>query len=347
MSLRGFSELTAAGLGAAVHGVWLDGYRIHRGSHISTLGHPSAVLAVRRFDLDAALLERAERSPALSVLTGEGLASVECEEGGFTLCTSERVISCKFLIAADGIDSRTLSMLGVPRVNPRHIRYGLSSTWQITNGDAGRFVETFLLSGGEGFFTPVGDGFMNVSFLGSKKLITQLARRDYREKLVAQCSAVLGITLKPHDHPLGAAAVNAGFRAAYLPTGVLAVGDACESFDPVGGMGMTHAVISGRAAADQIALALRGGESLTALRSYASQRETAVRGLRGFTHLTGLSLGTWGGRRLLPLLVRSGLAAQASQVVHHGKEGSWVARLLNVAGVLSAFRLSQLRFGAR
>jgi flavin-dependent dehydrogenase len=131
--------------------------------------------------------------------------------------------------------------------------------------------------------------------------------------------------------PLGAGPVNIGYRASEI-AGALLVGDACETLDPCGGFGMTHALISGRIAAECVCRALSAQARGDELSRYAEEREREVRDIRGFTRLTSYMMGSEFGRLTLPLAAKLGMAEMISHAAHKPKERPLVGSVIRTVG---------------
>jgi flavin-dependent dehydrogenase len=82
----------------------------------------------------------------------------------------------------------------------------------------------------------------------------------------------------------GAADVSAQVQPAPKSARVFLVGDSAERLDPLGGMGMTHALLSAQAAAHTVHSALRGELTFEqAAESYGVLRESLAAPLRQYT----------------------------------------------------------------
>jgi flavin-dependent dehydrogenase len=99
---------------------------------------------------------------------------------------------------------------------------------------------------------------------------------------------------------------------------------------------MTHALISGRIAAECLHRALSAQAGSEELSRYAHEREQAVRDIRGFTRLTSYMMGSELGRLTLPLVAKLGMAGMISNAAHSPTERRLVGSVIRTAGVRSS-----------
>ncbi len=128
---------------------------------------------------------------------------------------------------------------------------------------------------------------------GRKRGISELFNRTLDEYGVSACQ---------HSEILGAIPSGARLKAPCIGN-LVAAGDSFESLDPVGGMGMTHAIISGRLAAYAIASSFRDGSVL--MKNCAGIRRKLTP-LRQATFGAALVVRTFSRFRSLEPLYRSG-----------------------------------------
>jgi flavin-dependent dehydrogenase len=159
------------------------------------------------------------------------------------------------------------------------------------------------------YCTPVSENRLNVSILGSKKAVAAFARPEQLPKLLAEIERTVGFRGVLAASPLGAVGLG-GVRRRSFHQGAVLVGDCCESMDPIGGMGMTHALISSHLASEAL-LRVIGAEQAeqNAFSAYQAQRKKVMRPLRGMTRLTAVMLRMTPNRQLLNFLSQSRLPA--------------------------------------
>jgi flavin-dependent dehydrogenase len=115
---------------------------------------------------------------------------------------------------------------------------------------------------GEIYITPLGGQAINVSVVGELDFLQR--HRDPR-KLEASINDSIRCEVALEDTSLGAG--HFGARHESLDPFLYLVGDAYESFDPLCGLGMTHALASGISAAEAISLVVRDLKDPTAVQS--------------------------------------------------------------------------------
>jgi flavin-dependent dehydrogenase len=337
LSARGKAELQQAGFdiddpNSGCSSSQLLGYRILSGRREHIIKEKSGLTGVSRAELDLCLVQRAASLGCVDVRQGKRVSLLEAEGDVFRLLLDGDVLATRFLVIADGSHSPTLRSLGrVSSDGVGHVRMGTSSAWQLVGGELPPLVHTILVSGGEIYLTPLSDKRVNVSVLGERKLVQSMAHEASLAKRLAAVCSELGIALLPVNAPISSACIQTTFRGAQW-RGAFVVGDACETFDPCAGFGMTHAVISARLAAHQIYSAIASSDPRVARSVYEVQRERAVRDVRGFTRITSMTLCSHVGRRCLPALVKSGVVEQFSHAIHDPRPRSRLSRVMSLAG---------------
>jgi len=165
-------------------------------------------------------------------------------------------------------------------------------------------VQVFVRGDHEVYCTPVGEGRINLALLGSKRAVSEMANSNYRAQIVGWIAEELGIEGVQFNEgqaigPVTRLSRNSVWGRTFL------VGDAAESFDPLGGMGMTHALYSGIAAGEALTGILLKQETMQAgAHRYVAERERIARTLRTFTSLTYRAFRNREGGILLSLLAR-------------------------------------------
>lgn len=282
---------------------------------------------VRRSTLNRALRERAATAGA-EVRLGARATTPTVERGfvrGATIETSDGStddIGCRFLLVADGANSRFGRGLGTHR--DRRWPYAISANTYVTSDRANEsWIETSLgppdADGqpvtGHGWVHPVGDGTLNVgvSMLSSYrdvhgvniiKLLDSFAASvaerwafDPRERLVepVRRRTPLGGSVSPRMGPT-----------------FLVAGDAAAMANPFNGHGVRAALATGRTAADVFDEALTVGNSTT-LQHYPALLEEALGQYHKVGRLTVRFLGRpWLLRAALSTGIRSEAAMGAA-----------------------------------
>jgi len=209
----------------------------------------------------------------------------------FSLKTSQGEVTSRFLIVADGSNSTTARHFRVAERHPAPARVGAACHFEGRYHDAADFVHVVIEPGYELYATPLAGGRLNLAVLATTSTslnIRSILEDERRYQRVFQAIGFEGRRVEAirGRSPLG------GLRRNLPPPGVLLVGDAAEVFDPIGGMGMTHALLSGELAARMILARDPKRRDLwsTTHRRYVIQREVIARPLRRFTQLTDRTL---------------------------------------------------------
>ena len=261
-----------------------DGSQRQSKPTLLTLQEQMAIRGIERRQLDSHLLDYAKCN--LEFLN-QKVRTLEQTEETVTVSTDTSRIRCRMLILATGI-SRTLpKQCGLPEyksISSRSfLRYGASISCRIDKPLS--TVMIFPQSTGEFFFTPLGTGLCNISLLGSKVLVQDFLNPEFRQRLLEKMRVCCDSNLVELDEPI----VSGPFGRRSRRSGngrIFFVGDAAEVLDPIGGMGMTQAILSGK-----LAGTLLGGASLgdsnRLLARYDYERERLSFPLRtfgGFVH---------------------------------------------------------------
>ena len=335
LSARGQAELAAAGCHLEALGcsfLKLTGYRIFKGRSSLLIPERAGLVGVPRGELDQCLLEVAAAAQSTNVMLGEKATIRELGLGRCSVRVGQVEVRGGSLIIADGAHSPTLRSLGRSPKAARSPRLGTSSGWRITRGSLEPRVHTFLVPGGEIYITPLGKDRINISVLGSRSLVQTCAHESSLRKRVDGICDRLGISVSPEHSSLSSGSINTLYRGAQCQ-GAFVIGDACETFDPCAGFGMTHALFTGRLVSEYIIEALGATDPHVALQRYERIREANVRDVRGFTRITATTMGSRLGRMSLPLLVSTGLARAVSDSVHSSEGASLARVMMSLLGV--------------
>jgi geranylgeranyl reductase family protein len=289
----------------------------------SSAPHTEPGVVAPRIELDATLREHARSAGATvhlgaratSPIVDRGFvrgASVDWADGS----TSD--LSCRFLVVADGANSRFGRGLGTNR--DRRWPYAISaSTYVTSERSSDQWIETHLgpldASGhpvtGHGWVHPVGDGRLNVG-------VTVLS--SYRDVLAVNIVKLLdafaeSVAASWQFDPAKQLVAPARWRT---PVGgsvgpkmgptFLVVGDAAGLANPFTSHGVRAALATGRIAADVLDEALRVGNSTT-LQRYPARLDEAMGQYHKVGRLTARFLGRpW----LLQQALRSGVRSEAA-----------------------------------
>lgn len=260
----------------------------------------SVGVGVSRTSLDDLVLSNAADCPFVRNYPGcrvvffnsnGSYCAVELDDG--------QIVYGQRLVLAVGGRSPLLKMTKVRGVQKR---FGYSFHLEADRDLALAEVQIHLNSGFEVYLTPVDKRRVNVALLSSGKRFREIISPRCISEIVVRLEHDLccKLTLSGDVHATGPFG-NVQRRSLY--PNVYLVGDAVEQFDPVGGMGMTHALISSKVLAEEIV----SGKQLalaeaTIQRRYARRRWNRTKLLRGFTRLSYLALVRFGDYRAVELL---------------------------------------------
>ncbi len=290
----------------------LHGFNVHRRGKSYPLRLPReniVGIGIERYLLDEALFRRAQSFDNVETFEGEAVREIVQGKSCMLVRTGDehqQLFSAPSIIAADGGQSFVARKLGVPVYPSSKSRYGYRMLLQGTRQPATDTVHVFVKSDHEIYCTPVGGGRLNVAILGAKRVIGEMGDVAYRHRIARWLSEEFSFDGVQLGEGLAVGPLCRVSRNSVWGRTLL-IGDAVESFDPLGGMGMTHALSSGIAAGEALTTTICHGEAWEeAAMAYQLRREQVARKLRGFTRLTYRALVKQEGALLLPLLSRRG-----------------------------------------
>ncbi len=205
------------------------------------------VLMTMRADLDDFLL-RGAREDGATLRAPCALRALEQHEEGVSVLTDRGEISAHFVVAADGASSRTARLAGWPE-NRRCIP-ALESELFVDSAELERFAGRVRFD-----FDSIPNGytwlFPKRRHLSVGCLSTKRGTRDLRSSLDRWLERIgLDPDTPRQDHGF---VIPVAPRARSLASGrILLVGDAAGLADPVTCEGISHAILSGRLAAEAI-----------------------------------------------------------------------------------------------
>ena len=335
------------------------GFNIFRGfgsEPTRVLGEPGdcAGVGIERRVLDHALLLAAQSHRSVSTLlqcSVEQCSFEQCyrsDSSEFIIRTSLGEVRSRVLALACGGRSAIGESLGVVRSAVRSPRVGIATHLEGRYRTPAQAVSIILSSGQEVFCTPVSDRRLNVCILVERNY---LPNRATRSMLLEQACEQIGFTGTQCDAWQGFGPVGSCSSAVRTPQ-VLLVGDAAETFDPLGGMGMSHAALSAKLAAAAIVDCLSGHTS-PPLRCEAYQHELQRQSniLRGFTRTICATLRTFSSPVMLSIGQSMGIVDSLARIPHSlatEKHRTWHAHLVRKCvesiGALGPHQLAKQRF---
>ncbi|MEI9811843.1 MAG: NAD(P)/FAD-dependent oxidoreductase [Acidobacteriota bacterium] len=252
-------------LGVPIRGEPFYGIRYHHGGRVATGEFPQHRhgLGVRRWFLDAALLEAARSEPNVDVIT-EALVEAPLFEHDHVCGVRADGIEYRapLVIAADGANSILRHNLGwdTSRSSRRH---ALRRHYRVPHRQQ-PFVDAYLFPDQETYVTPLPDNQVMVATLG-----------DSPREVPAEWFIHEAI-----DAPIGASPLVVRATQRVAP-GIALLGDAAGNCDPITGGGMAQALLS----SELLAAHLRNEfpPSLETLRAFDRDREAMLASYRRLT----------------------------------------------------------------
>lgn len=211
-------------LGIAVHGAPFYGVRYRYAGRTAQGEFPRGLhgLGVRRFHLDATLMDAARAEPNVLVKTSTHVQGPLHDENGVVgILADGREYRAPLTIAADGANSVLRHRLGWD-ASQRSKRHGFRRHYRATSPTP-EWVDVRLAPEQETYTTPLPDGEMLVASLGT--------------------SHIEPMGLEPLDAPLGAAPLQVRARTRHCQ-GCVLLGDAAGNCDPITGGGIAQALLS-------------------------------------------------------------------------------------------------------
>lgn len=300
----------------------LFGYEISRGA--STHALPTKIqrlpelYGVSRFHLDNLLFVSARKHPTITVYAECRVNHIEIRNDLLEFCTSEGTFHSRYAVLADGAKSPSAKILQ-PNLTPatHRTRFGYSRSYRGQFARPMDRVGLLITDTYQVYCTPTGETNLSICILADVSQTDILSSQSKREKAVQQAIARCGFVAEELVFKQGIGPVDCIRRPAYLHERVLLVGDACEQLDPVGGMGMTHALISSKLAAEALSAVLSEGKAAKiAFNNYALQRERETRLLRGFARLCYTNFVHLGSSRIAESFEQLADYFDVSAVVH-------------------------------
>lgn len=235
--------------------------------------------ALPRETLDRALLERALQLPGIEVSLGEAVHALRRKRRSWIVAAGSSEFEARYVVIATGSGVPGFTSPYVFRKQTGSGRVGYSTIARVVSGETLRLVTLLPSQEGEIYVTFLGDGRANISVVGTRTFV-----RDYKAGAVLEgiLRERLGLQLVFESSGIGAA----HFEARHTSTDpfLYLVGDSRESFDPLCGMGMSHGLGTGIAAAHFICKT-HGGSILPsrALAAYHRCHEGMARGIRRYS----------------------------------------------------------------
>ncbi len=345
LSQVGVTELRHLGLSDSINALshspfsgytlWFPTRRSSRGDLPINLSSADTFgIGIERYLLDQLLADAATSVGTVTPFFGEKVREVVTEQNTFSVELAERAISAPLLVLACGTNIPIASKLGFECRTIREHRFGASVTVNCALPHQLNTVQIIAESGYQIFVTPVSKTGLNLSVLADKQSSSRIRLNSLASHWI-QVSSLLSLSGEIVSSPSASSPVNNACRAHRVP-GMFLVGDSYEVLDPIGGMGMSHALVSARLASLAIKQIVHDRVLYAeSLRRYVEAHERATKPLRGFTRLVQFMLTNRSNRGLTTFAKRIGIALPIAKAVHSGRATLTTAcarELLNVIG---------------
>ncbi len=299
---------------------WLGNFSVDLASNTSRKGSPDKKppkgVGIQRYVLDELLVRELSEQSSVETFFGQKIAAVKKDGGEYVVEVSDGALRARHLVLADGANSLLASRLEIPRKAGNSPSWGISWIFEGEFTQPAEQVSVFVKKGYEIYCTPVGNNRVNVCILARKHLISELSRPENALPEIIQAFEKIGFAGAPIGKPEHIGPI-ASTRRPIVHDGILLAGDACESLDPISGMGMTHALLTSELVANAlVAILCDQKQPHVVFRELIKRRESTVRPYRGFARLTGMLLrGTRNHGRLLALLARTPFPSKVRDVL--------------------------------
>ncbi len=229
--------------------------------------------------LDHVLLQRALQLPGIEPYLGASVHALQRCKSSWRVVAESREFEARHVVIATGTGVQGFASPYVRRCQTSSGRVGYSSGARIVSGVLPPLVTVLPAREGEIYVTSLGAGRANVSIVGTRTFVREHKRGEVVEEILHEC---LGLQVALDGSGVGAA--QFGARHASTDPFLYLAGDSQESFDPICGMGMSHALATGIAAAHFIREEYRGSIGPSrALAEYQRRHEEMARGIRRYS----------------------------------------------------------------
>lgn len=283
----GVAVLERLELVQAVRGAPFRGVRYHFDKRCvdapfpSASGHLICGRGVRRKYLDRSLFQTAAETPGVRAFTNtrvHRLLWINGRVAGAIVNGEPR--RARLVVAADGAHSRIRRELGFDASSSRK-RMGIRVHYRLARGkEQNCWVDVSLRHGYELYVTPLTDGEILIAALanaeGGESIQSRFRRWVFAEPFLAN----LLEGAEQISNPACASWPVNSARPRNAP-GVVLLGDAAGSIDPISGGGMTHALLTAELLSKHICCGIEGDDEW--MSSFERERQNLLRGFRRVT----------------------------------------------------------------
>ncbi|UOQ55421.1 NAD(P)/FAD-dependent oxidoreductase [Hymenobacter cellulosivorans] len=235
---------------------------------------------MKRLDFDNFLVEEVRRRPEIELLEGVDVAPPERTAEGRWLVRSgggDEIASARLLLVANGAQSAFARQIAGHALEPAHHCAGVRAYYEgVTGLSPDNFIELHFIQDflpGYLWVFPLPNGQANVG-AGMLTKAVSAKKVNLRERMTEMLATHPALKDRFRDAkrlgPIKGFGLPLGSRRRVISgDGYLLLGDAASLIDPFSGEGISHAMVSGRHAADWAARALAAHDTSAAfLRQY-------------------------------------------------------------------------------
>lgn len=255
---------------------------------LDSIGHG---VGVSRRVLDFALLKTACDRPGVAAWLGANSVIRRLGNDSFEVSSDYGKARAPLLVLATGANGVVPDRLGIPRTVARSARSALSLIVSHSGafpcrGSVAIIVEPHY----QACVTEIGPSLATVAVLADEAN-SRVLRKSNIGPLLATIGSRLDLTLSLAEEPLGASGIGRIERP-FCHGNIMLVGDIIGQLDPIGGMGMSHALIGAKVAAETARAVLKetAQQGRRAFQGHPDRMRKALRKLRLFTTLSYWSL---------------------------------------------------------
>lgn len=286
-------------------------------------------IAIDRSELDRVLLSQALGTGMVTFFDKARVDRIEEFEDRVRLGSDHLSVSATYVALAEGVHSRLCDQLRIPLRASSVPRYGSRLHFVSENDPRSSLVHIELRPGFEIYATALGCGRVNVAVLACQAHIKDATTALLNGDLTGLLFERMGYTGDPTGGVAGAGPLGHRRTRAHARRTLL-IGDTLETTDPIGGTGMTHALITARLGCNVLRDLLTSHVACAAAQfaTYTYERERQARFLRASTRLTYYGLRSRLGRRVIRMSKRF-IATQLAGSANSGVFADLPKRLIS------------------
>ena len=291
----GVAVLHRLGLAEAIGGTPFHGVRYHFGGLVAegrfprVNGFPSTGFTQRRRLLDRVLFETAAATSGVMARSGALVSAPLFERGRVAgVIVDGEPHRSSLVVAADGSHSPIRHALALD-APARRKRFGMRAHFRLAPGQPQpSWVDVFVGEGHELYVTPLPDSEFGVAALADALPHGELAERVFLRWALGQPALAARLEgAQQVSELVGASPLERRARAGFA-SGVVLLGDAAGSTDPITGGGMAQALMTAELLASYISVHLRARADRDEawIAAFDRARRAMLRNYRAVTRMT-------------------------------------------------------------